>query len=367
MQAELPPNEILQPIPTTEIMLDSLPPKTPAVEDIFSPASTEPSTSRPESKDTPPPADLNPNDQTGRPSRRVRAQVSYKEPSLNTKMRRPGKELVDAVVTDQARRSSVEPQSVSEKMTIKLEPDDSAWKPMGAVERGRGEEDGEIGSPLRQKLDRREGSQEPKSDPPKLNSVAASNAISALIEETSTMKRKVAAPSTGVSFSKATSEPSESKPQFLEKGIKTAALRQDQKPELAIFDFNESSPPTDSSTTSRPRIDLAKAARSARRHSSVPASNVEERKPETALKPDRGLPTVHKRTGSGNIRSSSTTSLGKSAGTTRVSMKDRERRMGPLPASSSSIDLKAKAQVDVANTGSLRAERAASRRKSMLV
>lgn len=55
--------------------------------------------------DTPPPADISAQGETARGSRRNRAVVSYAEPSLNTKMRRPGKELVDAV-TD-SRRSSV--------------------------------------------------------------------------------------------------------------------------------------------------------------------------------------------------------------------------------------------------------------------
>ncbi|SPO03920.1 uncharacterized protein DNG_06603 [Cephalotrichum gorgonifer] len=52
------------------------------------------------SRDTPPPADMSLNGETSRPSRRVRAQVSYAEPNLRDKMRRPTKELVDAVTVD---------------------------------------------------------------------------------------------------------------------------------------------------------------------------------------------------------------------------------------------------------------------------
>jgi hypothetical protein len=89
-----------------------LPPKTPAGLGLFSPASGEPSAGV-ELRDTPPPADLNPlaagNDGTGsfgRSSRRSRGTVSYTEPNLRDKMRRPTKELVDAVTDDRHHRAS---------------------------------------------------------------------------------------------------------------------------------------------------------------------------------------------------------------------------------------------------------------------
>lgn len=53
--------------------------------------------------DTPPPVDITSKGETSRPSRRNRTAVSYAEPNLRDKMRRPTKELVDAVVD---RRSS---------------------------------------------------------------------------------------------------------------------------------------------------------------------------------------------------------------------------------------------------------------------
>lgn len=85
-----------------------LPPKTPAALDILSPPSTQapPSDQQASSRDTPPPgfeaypvssglASLS--STAARPSRRQRSAVSYAEPNLRDKMRRPGKELVDAV------------------------------------------------------------------------------------------------------------------------------------------------------------------------------------------------------------------------------------------------------------------------------
>ncbi|OJD29970.1 shugoshin c terminal domain-containing protein [Diplodia corticola] len=110
------PKETTEVVETAEIEIEEpqeqeqpeLPPKTPAGLDLASPTSTEPSAARQESKDTPPPGDLAAtNSETsaaGRPSRRARPQVNYAEPSLVSKMRRPTKTLVDAVVD--SRRSS---------------------------------------------------------------------------------------------------------------------------------------------------------------------------------------------------------------------------------------------------------------------
>ncbi|OAA67248.1 shugoshin family protein [Niveomyces insectorum RCEF 264] len=50
-----------------------------------------------EGRDTPPPADISSQGELLRPSRRARASVSYAEPNLRDKMRRPTKELFDAV------------------------------------------------------------------------------------------------------------------------------------------------------------------------------------------------------------------------------------------------------------------------------
>lgn len=79
-----------------------LPPKTPVIDglDLFSPTVSDPSEPRPERGDTPPPPDLGSEPRTGsfgRSSRRSRGSVSYAEPNLRDKMRRPTKEFVDAV------------------------------------------------------------------------------------------------------------------------------------------------------------------------------------------------------------------------------------------------------------------------------
>ena len=134
-----------RPTPTIEAA-----PKTPAPteEDLFSPTDTQPSTSKPDvSHDTPPPADLRSATDTGRPSRRPRGAVSYAEPNLRDKMRRPGKELVDAVGADArgSRDASVAAESVErdlpmrEKSTarkIKVEPERSPPPPASPCNEG---------------------------------------------------------------------------------------------------------------------------------------------------------------------------------------------------------------------------------------
>jgi hypothetical protein len=144
------------------------------------------------------------------------------------------------------------------------------------------------------------------------------------------------------------------------------------KDNLAIFDFTDSSP-ADTATNSRTRInELAKAARNARRHSSVPTSLPDERKPERFEKPEGALLSLHKRTGSGSVKSSSTPNLSRSTSTSSSRLNSvRDKKVG-LPPSISGIELKAK--IDAADeepkareTTALRAERAASRRKSMMI
>lgn len=85
---------------------------TPDPETHLSPT-PEPKSSR-QSRDTPPPADISSSGETSRPSRRSRSQVSYAEPNLRDKMRRPSKQLVDAVVESRGRRGeSLAPEEVA--------------------------------------------------------------------------------------------------------------------------------------------------------------------------------------------------------------------------------------------------------------
>ena len=91
------------------VLQSRLPPKTPFSDDLLSPASTEPSARMQEMAITNSVEDVL-NGSIGRGSRRARAAVSYAEPNLRDKMRRPGKELVGAIegIDKRGREESVD-------------------------------------------------------------------------------------------------------------------------------------------------------------------------------------------------------------------------------------------------------------------
>lgn len=73
-------------------------PETPSADPgVVFPDTPETKSTSEKPRDTPPPADISSHGETSRPSRRVRASVSYAEPNLRDKMRRPTKEMLDAV------------------------------------------------------------------------------------------------------------------------------------------------------------------------------------------------------------------------------------------------------------------------------
>ncbi|KAL6715089.1 hypothetical protein ACLMJK_007350 [Lecanora helva] len=106
------------------------PPETPVAppSDVFSPGNSEPSAPRNESRDTPPPPDLGPDTGTGsfgRASRRPKGSVNYAQPNLRDKMRRPTAELVDAVAAEerarQVKMAAKAEKDAADAMVIKQE------------------------------------------------------------------------------------------------------------------------------------------------------------------------------------------------------------------------------------------------------
>ncbi|TVY17869.1 Shugoshin [Lachnellula arida] len=252
--------------PLAETIEVELEPETPAGLDIFSPLSSQPSTARVESRDTPPPPELHTEGQ--RPSRRARGAVSYAEPSLRDKMRRPTKELVDAVNGKSNRGSIVklEDGSTSARVSIKAEPEEEdAWKRMPLASSSTVEN-----SPLRSKaLDqevlpssitthrkRRESLlHQPSED---MSRTVSETAISALISEH--RKAKAAA-----------------KVRQLEKeGVLTKAPEN-----LDIYEFKENSSPRQPSAAKNFK-DERPASRSSRRQSSIPPDLVVPEDGETS-------------------------------------------------------------------------------------
>ncbi|OLN95305.1 Shugoshin [Colletotrichum chlorophyti] len=129
----LQPAQIIDVLPSTETV--------PLEAALLSPASPEPTSrmSLSSVRDTPPPADISSHGETSRPSRRARAAISYAEPNLRDKMRRPTKELYDAV-SGQTRYLQRSGSANSEQLTeegstmIKRESTDGdVWKQMAAA------------------------------------------------------------------------------------------------------------------------------------------------------------------------------------------------------------------------------------------
>ncbi|KAI9643779.1 hypothetical protein NHQ30_007128 [Ciborinia camelliae] len=113
-------------------------PETPAPVAIFSPLSSHSSTTVPaESRETTPPSEIRESAEGQRPSRRARGSISYAEPNLRVKMRRPGKEFVNAVSADGKVRA-VKVEGEAGPMTtskIKSEPEaEDAWKRLPAAQ-----------------------------------------------------------------------------------------------------------------------------------------------------------------------------------------------------------------------------------------
>ncbi|GJC82378.1 shugoshin [Colletotrichum liriopes] len=128
-----PPAPVVEVLPSTETI--------PMEAALLSPASPEPTSrmSLSSVRDTPPPTDISSHGETSRPSRRARASVSYAEPNLRDKMRRPTKELYDAV-TGQTRYLQRSGSANAEQLlaegipVVKSESgDDGAWKQIPAA------------------------------------------------------------------------------------------------------------------------------------------------------------------------------------------------------------------------------------------
>ncbi|KAI0096480.1 hypothetical protein F4814DRAFT_434677 [Daldinia grandis] len=99
---------------------------------------TPEATLKEEVRDTPPPTDISSRGETSRGSRRARAAVSYAEPNLRDKMRRPTKQLLDAVSGEgkHMRRTSQSKKeefpSSNPSSVVKSEENLGSWKDLPA-------------------------------------------------------------------------------------------------------------------------------------------------------------------------------------------------------------------------------------------
>ncbi|KAL9065312.1 MAG: hypothetical protein Q9157_007514 [Trypethelium eluteriae] len=250
---------------TNSISASSQPPKTPAAAELLSPTSTAASTTRADSRDTPPPGDLGtatvPKHGDGaaaRTARRARPQVSYAEPSLISKMRRPTKDLTDAVASRERqqrnskaglgdkRDNSIDEKTKMRTVVVKKEDSCVDWKRLSTVA------DTAINSPLGQKGSNAQEPAEPPaitSSPGEIPSVGETlskdPATSALAATSIRRRDRAAGEDTRVSDAIGEME------------------------SLKIYDFDESSPtnPVDGSTT--PGVATDAASKLTRRLSQV--------------------------------------------------------------------------------------------------
>ena len=251
-------------------------PKTPAPppSDVFSPDSTEPSAARPDSRDTPPPLDLGPDTGTGsfgRASRRPKGNVNYAQPNLRDKMRRPTKELIDAVGAEERARIAKAESDASKPVFIKQE-EDADRLPMWKTDAPKNEQRTrtEPTSPLGNKVGASDLPASVMTERRRRTVVPAVNDEATMpVKVTSGAASAIAALTAGTQRWKKQEE--EQPDRDLEKG---EAIREPSE-RTSIYDFTGSSPVE---ASSKPISDtgqeaLAKTVRSSRRHSSVPASS----------------------------------------------------------------------------------------------
>ena len=321
------------------------PPETP-VPDLFSPT-PEPSVGRTEGRDTPPPSNAARDanlEGPGRPSRRARAAVSYAEPSLNTKMRRPGQK-VDAVYIVKSQFGDKSSSSQDEKTTmrtvvIKREEDgDAAWKSLPSVS-NTNSTNGDM--PLQQQ-------QQPSEASSKTSSSGA--AIKALMQ------------GAGPKHNQTNGKPQKDDASVIpttgnEKTSTLSAKMQD----LDIYDFKDSSPTTD-------RVDTGKTAKSLttatkhRRHSSVPGTAGAT----AAVGASRRELGAAGRRIELDLASSSPLSDKDCAGVS-AGADEKPTKFGTVDARKTQSQSQSQSQTQVNGTTSSRSERAAStRRRSMMV
>ncbi|KAI4171551.1 MAG: hypothetical protein LQ343_004143 [Gyalolechia ehrenbergii] len=276
-------------------------PKTPAPPplDTFSPDGSEPPATRPEGRDTPPPADLDPDSANtnafgslGRASRRQRGSVSYAEPNLRDKMRRPTKDLVDAVGADdrlkdkkaikiEADPLDLEPivlgDAPSKMRTVIIKKENAAddsldWKmlPTKGHETERDRIGAEAPSPLENKA------AVVKADLPASVVTERRRRSSVLDHERFTGEARSQDSGSGSAIAALMTE--ESKPRPRENNTQTEQPEEAAKPIEApgIYDVQESSPAEAENVIAKARETKPAAVRTSRRHSSISDDRIKE-------------------------------------------------------------------------------------------
>ena len=315
----------------------------PPPSDLFSPESPGESVARPDSRDTPPPLDLGLDTGTGsfgRGSRRPKSSINYAQPNLRDKMRRPTKELVDAVGAEERARIAKAECDASKPVFIKQEEDVDAIPPW------------KTDAPTNDQRTR------PKPTSPLSNKIGAADLPASVITE----RRKrtiVAAPNDEAIDPVKPASGAASAIAALTAGTQRLKRREEEEPgrdvekgeqprepmeRTSIYEFTGSSPidPSGNTISDTRSEALAKTVRSSRRHSTVPAS----------VEPGTGSIMISRR---GDRR--------REASVARESEESAEKAEAQVPRTQSVLNLGAGS----AGASVGRGERAASRRRSMMI
>ncbi|ETS79561.1 hypothetical protein PFICI_09414 [Pestalotiopsis fici W106-1] len=193
-------------------------------------------------RDTPPPADISSTGETSRVGRRARSNVSYAEPNLRDKMRRPTKQLFDAVAgegkamrrSSQSRHSDMFPAKSDEK------PSDCKSKDLEGSEK----EEHVAASPLVQKVSR---------------NMPTEDLQTTVVTERKKRDSSAAAQGAGADSSKTATRP-------MNKKMEEIAAREAEVAKMFdgpdVYEFTSSSPSRHGSTTTSVSEDGKKSASS---------------------------------------------------------------------------------------------------------
>lgn len=217
----------------------------PVEQDIFSRPLSRPPT-RTEPRETPPVQDVASQEESSRPSRRSRPSVSYAEPNLRVKMRRPTSEFVDAVAADAQPDSVIKIEDQSTRpVKVKTEPESENQRKTAPVDLSSGVEK----TPVKAKA--------PTADPLPSSITTHRKRRESILSQPETETR-----GQGSAIAALLAEKRRAKADARDKELKSKEAKGDS---LDIYDFKCSSPePQGISAKSK-----EKAAKPSRRHTAI--------------------------------------------------------------------------------------------------
>ncbi|KAI0395973.1 hypothetical protein F5Y17DRAFT_161561 [Xylariaceae sp. FL0594] len=268
------PAQIEAPAPSSPVFVTQVEadPEIVSVElNLAVPSSPGPTPPRQGVGDTPPPVDISSNGETTRGSRRARAAVSYAEPNLRDKMRRPNtKHLFDAVAGE----------GKNIRRTSQYQRDETISNPSSVAKPGSPSTSSRKGSSYEEKQPN-DASHDADILASPLGQKSTRIALAELPATVTTGRRgKDSTPAAAVTAAQDDSEPDTSISKTCTNGLDASQAEVDKaSPDLDVYDFPQSSPtssPKDSSPEERGKKAAKGSRQSLRRLSSVPNDDLQQ-------------------------------------------------------------------------------------------